>query len=173
VPGARLAAGLSLGFGVGLISQIFTGLGLVSVGFRLAFGDTADPMVAALAVPPAWALALSLLPLLLFRPALLVVSAARGVLVAQAADEGAWLWWGAVALDALFAWGAVALQFAVGVESPGLVAAGTASPAQAVSTALYYLAAFGLGFWWLSARLRARPTESTERAGTRTSAVAR
>ena len=153
----RLAAGLSLGIGIGLISQVFTGLGLVGAGFRLALGEARDPMVAALAKPSGWSLALSLAPLILFRPALLVVSAARGMLVARSIGEGARLWWAAVAIDALFAWAAIAIQLALGSDSPGLITAGGAAPLPATVTAAYYLAAFGLAYWWIAGRLEAKP----------------
>jgi hypothetical protein len=112
-------------------------------------------MLARFAEAGGWSLALSLLPWLLFRPALLVVCAARGLLVARSLAEGMRLWLAAVALDALFSWAAIAIQIALGVESPGLLTAGSASSVQAVAGAVYYIAAFGLAFWWLSGQLAA------------------
>jgi len=79
--------GLALGFGVGLIAQVFTGLSLVGAGFRLMFGDASTETLVSLAQVSYLNLLLALLALILFRPALLAVSAARGVLVARALNE--------------------------------------------------------------------------------------
>ena len=102
--------GLALGFGVGLIAQVFTGLSLVGAGFRLMFGDASTETLVSLAQVSYLNLLLALLALILFRPALLAVSAARGVLVARALQERAVFFWLGVLVDAVFVWIILALQ---------------------------------------------------------------
>ena len=172
-PQVRLAWGLSLGFGIGLISQVFTGLGLVGAGFRLMFGPGDDPLLAALAQAGGAQLAVSLLPLVLFRPALLAISAACGLLVARSLGEGMRPWWIAVAVSALFAWLAVVLQIAFGSQNPGQIVAGTASPLAAAAAAVYYIAAFALAYAWIVARLEPRPGPAPQTAKPQSSAAVR
>lgn len=141
--------GLALGFGVGLITQVFTGLSLVGAGFRLMFGDTATETLTRLAQVSYLNLLLALLALILFRPALLAVSAARGVLVARALQEHAVFFWLGVLVDAVFVWAILALELALGGESPGQVLVGGIDPLTSVVTIVYYLIAFGLAYRWL------------------------
>lgn len=157
---ALLAGGLALGFGVGLISQIFTGLSLVGAGFRLTFGDSTGPVLAGLAQARVVDLTLSLLPLIVFRMALLVVSAAAGVLVARAFGDGLRFFWLAVAVDALFVWLILAAQIALGGKSPGQVLAGSLDPLTSVVTIAYCIIAFGLAYRWLAAKLGVRVASS-------------
>ena len=145
--------GLVLGFGVGLIAQVFTGLSLVGAGFRLMFGDTSTETLAALTRVSWLELVLALLALILFRPALLVVSAARGVLVARALNERLRFFWLAVLVEAVFTWAVLALQLALGGDSPGQVLVGGVDPLTSVVTILYYLLAFGLAYRWLLAQI--------------------
>jgi len=145
--------GLVLGFGVGLIAQVFTGLSLVGAGFRLMFGDTSTETLAALTRVSWLELVLALLALILFRPALLVVSAARGVLVARALNERLRFFWLAVLVEAVFTWAVLALQLALGGDSPGQVLVGGVDPLTSVVTILYYLLAFGLAYSWLLAQI--------------------
>ena len=147
------ASGLSLGFGVGLIAQVFTGLSLVGAGFRLMFGDTSTPTLVSLAQMGYLSLLLGLLPLLLYRPALLVVSAVQGVLVGRALRDGAHFFWLAVLVGALFAWLILALQLALGSQSPGQVLLGVTDPLTSLVTVVYYVLAFGLAFRWLHAQI--------------------
>lgn len=146
--------GLALGFGVGLIAQLFTGLGLVGAGFGLMFGDLTSPIVAPLAQASAADLLLGLIPLVLFRPALLVVSAVQGVLVGQSLDarKGRFFLL-AVLVGVLFAWAILAAQLALGVENPGQVTVGEMDPLAAGTAIAYYLLAFILAYRWLEARL--------------------
>ncbi len=141
--------GLALGFGVGLIAQVFTGLSLVGAGFRLMFGDTSTATLASLAQIDLLSLIAGLLPLILFRPALLVVSAARGVLVARAILERPAFFWLAVLVEAVFVWAILALQLALGGENAGQLLAGDSNPLISVVTTAYYLLAFGLAYRWL------------------------
>jgi hypothetical protein len=146
---ALLPDGLALGFGIGLVAQIFTGLSLVGAGFRVMFGDTSTPTLAALAQASYLELLLGLLPLVLFRPALLAVSALQGVLAGRALREGWRYFWLAVLVNTFFVWGILALQLALGGEDPGQVLLGASDPLVAAVTSGYYLLVFALAFRWL------------------------
>jgi hypothetical protein len=145
--------GLALGFGVGLIAQVFTGLSLVGAGFRLMFGDASTETLVSLAQVSYLNLMLALLALILFRPALLAVSAARGVLVARALYQRPPFFWLAVLVDAVFMWAILALQLALGRENPGQILIGGADLLTSVVTIVYYLIAFGLAYRWLLAQI--------------------
>lgn len=147
------SSGLSLGFGVGLIAQIFTGLSLVGAGFRLVYGDTSTPTLASLAQMGYLSLILGLLPLILFRPALLVVSAVQGVLVGRALRERAYFFWLAVLIGTLFTWLILALEMALGSQNPGQVLLGVTDPRTSLVAILYYGLAFGLAFRWLHGQI--------------------
>ncbi len=159
--------GLALGFGVGLITQVFTGLSLVGAGFRLMFGDTGTETLASLAQVSYLNLLLALLALILFRPALLAVSAARGVLVARALKERPSFFWLAVLVDAVFVWVILALQLALGGESPGQVLVGGIDPLTSAVTIVYYLIAFGLAYGWLLTQIAGWESEQVKSKGKR------
>ncbi len=163
----RETAGLTLGYGVGLIYQVFTGLALVGAGFRLLFGDASDPTLAALAGSPMLDLLLGLAAMVLFRLALLVVRGVLGVLVGEAAGGRVRLLWRAIALDAAFAWVILVLQTLAGGERPGQILAGQVDALTGALSAAYYLAVFVAAYRWLTAkRGPASPGEgSAARAG--------
>ena len=148
-----LSSGLSLGLGVGLIAQVFTGLSLVGAGFRLMFGDTSTPILTSLAQMGYLSLMLGLLPMLLYRPALLVVSAVQGVLVARALRDRTYFFWLAVLVGTLFTWLILALEMALGSQNPGQVLLGVTDPLTSLVTIVYYVLAFGLAFRWLHAQI--------------------
>jgi hypothetical protein len=155
-PAQVQANGLPLGFGVGLIAQIFTGVALVGAGFQLLFaGAAAGGPVAGLAEVGLGELVLALFSLVLFRPALLTVSAARGVLVARAAAGERRLFWTAVLVDALFAWGVVVIQAALAGTGDAVVF-GVPSAWAALALIVYYGLALGLAFNWLAGQLAQR-----------------
>ncbi len=157
--------GLTLGFGIGLVAQVFTGLNLVGAGFRLVFGETQGETLQGLATSPMAALLASLAALILFRVALLTVKAALGVLVAQAVTGLKRLLLLAIALDALFAWLIVAVQVLYGSGNPGLVLAGDTDLPTASMAIIYYLIAATLAFLWLRRQpwLKALPANSRGR----------
>ncbi len=159
--------GLALGFGVGLIAQVFTGLSLVGAGFRLMFGDASTETLASLAQMSFLNLLLALLPLILFRPAMLVVSAARGMLVARALRERAAFFWLAVLVDALFTWVILALQLALGGENPGQVLVGDTNAFASMVTLVYYVVAFGLAYRWLLTQIAGWESETVKGKGKR------
>jgi hypothetical protein len=145
-----LPKGMALGFGIGLIAQVFTGLNLIGAGYRLIYGDISSTSTLsnlASARPPD--LFLALVPLILFRPALLVVSAVQGVLVGRSIQEGKNFFWLAVLINVSFAWGILALQLALGGENPGQVALSTENPAMSWVAIVYYTMALILGYRWL------------------------
>jgi len=159
--------GLALGFGVGLIAQVFTGLSLVGAGFRLMFGDASTETLVSLARVSYLNLMLALLALILFRPALLAVSAARGVLVARALYQRPPFFWLGVLVDAVFVWAILALQLALGSNNPGQVLIGGTDLPTSVVTIVYYLIAFGLAYRWLLAQIAGWESEKVKGKGKR------
>ena len=156
-PAQVITHGLPLGFGVGLLAQIFTGTALLGVGYQLLFrGAAAGGPVEGLANVGLPELLLALLALVLFRPALLVVSAARGVLVARAAAGERRLFWAAVLVDALFAWGVVVIQQTAAGGGVGTAIFGVPSPLAAGVLLTYYGLAFALAFGWLAGEMERR-----------------
>ncbi len=151
----RMEGGLTLGFGVGLIAQVFTGLSLVGAGFRLTYGDTTEAGLAALADSPMLDLAVGLLAMILFRIALLTVSGVVGILSVRSVSGAPRLFWLAAGTYAAFSWLIVAAQLALGGENPATILAGQASLLTSAVTAVYYFAATALAFRWLRAALSA------------------
>lgn len=156
----RNEGGLTLGFGVGLIAQVFTGLSLVGAGFRLVYSDTSDPGLAALAQSPMFDLLVGLLAMILFRIALLTVSGVVGILVARTVSGSPRTFWLAAAVYAVFSWLIVAAQLAIGGENPGAILAGQASLLTSAVTVAYYLAATALAYTWLRRTLSQDPRGS-------------
>ena len=149
----RDEGGLTMGFGVGLIAQVFTGLSLVGAGFRLAYGDTADPGLQQLANSPVLDLLVGLLAMVLFRVALLTVSGVVGILIARSVGGSRRFFWLAAGIYAGFSWLIVAAQLAIGGENPGAILAGQASLLTSAVTVVYYLAAIALAYAWLQRTL--------------------
>ncbi len=156
----RDEGGLTLGFGVGLIAQVFTGLSLVGAGFRLVYGDTADAGLRELASAPMLGLMVALLAMVLFRAALLIVSGVVGVLIARSARGPARSFWLAAGIYAGFSWLIVAAQLLIGGENPGAILAGQASLLTSAVTVVYYLVAIALAFGWLQRTLSGAPPAS-------------
>jgi hypothetical protein len=139
-PSALLSAGIMLGLGVGLLTNVFQGISLVGGGFRLVFGDTATPDLARLASQPWFDLVLSLLALNTYRIAAVALSAALGGLVARTLVQAQPRWfWLAVLIQAIAAWSYSAIGAALGNDTRlGLVAALVLEAAVA-ALALYWL----------------------------------
>ena len=79
--------GLAVGLGVGIVTQVFTGFAHIGAGFRLLFGDTSTPELAALAAMPIGLFALKLLAELMNRAVLFVVNGGLGYLVGRSLAE--------------------------------------------------------------------------------------
>ncbi|MFB0534063.1 MAG: hypothetical protein ACETWR_03660 [Anaerolineae bacterium] len=79
--------GLAVGLGVGIVTQVFTGFAHIGAGFRLLFGDTSTPELAALAAMPIGLFSLKLLAELMNRAVLFVVNGGLGYLVGRSLAE--------------------------------------------------------------------------------------
>ena len=119
VPAENLPdAGMLIGLGVGVLTNIFLGMGLIGSGLRLVFGDTSTPDLAAIAAQPWPNLILGVVALNAYRLGLVAVSAALGLLVARTLIRGEQRWlWLAVAISALTAWTYNVIGLALGSDS--------------------------------------------------------
>jgi uncharacterized membrane protein YhaH (DUF805 family) len=158
-----ISGGLALGFGIGLIAQVFTGMILITTGagvllqgfgVTLPFGNIQAATLELVAKESLFGLVAALLSLILFRIALLTVSASQGYLVAGSVLGKKLLFWYALLVYSAFTWIIFFLQMLLSEENPGQVSLGLTSPLTSVISAVYYLAAFILGFRWLSKELR-------------------
>lgn len=113
-----LGSGIMLGFGVGLLTNVFQGISMVGAGLRLTFGDTAQPELAQMASQPWINLLTSMAALNIYRIALVAVSAVLGGLVARAliTHQQRWLWL-AVLINAAAAWGYTGIGLVIGNDS--------------------------------------------------------
>lgn len=113
-----LDSGILVGFGVGLLTNVFQGISLVGAGFRMVLGDTSMPDLATVASQPWGELLAGLAALIVYRVALVAVSACTGALVAQALiykqQRRLWL---AVLITAVTAWSYNAIGLALGENS--------------------------------------------------------
>ena len=157
-----VSAGLALGFGIGLIAQVFTGLILISAGaglilggagVELTLGAIQAPMIQLIAGENIFGLISALIPLIFFRIALLAISAVQGYLVALSLLEKKTWFWLAVLVYTLFNWLILILQLVLGVENPGQVSVGVTSPLVSIISAVYYLGAFLFVYLWLHNQL--------------------
>ena len=157
-----VSGGLALGFGIGLIAQVFTGMILITAGagvllqgfgVTLPFGNIQAATLELVSGESLFGLIAALLSLIFFRVALLTVSAAQGYLVAGSVLGKKWNFWFALLGYSAFTWIIFFLQMLLGEENLGQVSLGLTSPLTAVVSAAYYLAAFVLGYRWLSKEL--------------------
>ena len=132
--------GILLGFGVGLLINVFQGFSLVGAGIRLAFGDISMPDLARVASQPWVDLLASLTAMNVYRIALVAVSAVLGALVARAllTTRKGWFWL-AVAFNTSLAWIYTAIGLMLGTDSL------TANLAVIVFEAIVA----GFAIWWL------------------------
>jgi len=157
-----VSGGLALGFGIGLIAQVFTGMILITAGagvllqgfgVTLPFGNIQAATLELVSGESLFGLIAALLSLIFFRVALLTVSAAQGYLVAGSVLGKKWNFWFALLGYSAFTWIIFFLQMVLGEENLGEVSIGLTSPLTAVVSAAYYLGAFILGYQWLSKEL--------------------
>jgi len=157
-----ISAGLALGFGIGLVAQVFTGLILITsgagvllqgAGVELTLGAVQAPLIQLIASETAFALAAALVALVLFRIALLTVNAVQGYMVARSVKGKKKWFWTAILVFAVFSWIIFAVQYAVGSSSPGQVSLGITPPFISIITSIYYLAAAVLVYRWLHNQL--------------------
>ncbi len=157
-----ISGGLALGFGIGLIAQVFTGMILITAGagvllqgfgITLPFGNIQAATLELLSKESLFALIAALLSLILFRVALLTVSAAQGYLVAGSVLGKKLNFWFALLGYSAFTWIIFFVQMLLGEENPGQVSLGLTSMFTAVISAAYYLGIFILVNRWLSREL--------------------
>jgi hypothetical protein len=157
-----ISGGLALGFGIGLIAQVFTGMILITAGagvllqgfgVTLPFGNIQAATLELVSRESLFGLIVALLSLILFRVALLTVSAAQGFLVAGSVLGKKINFWFALLGYSAFTWIIFFLQMLLGEENPGQVSLGLTSPFTSFVSAAYYLAAFVLVYRWLSSEL--------------------
>ena len=158
-----ISTGLSLGFGLGMIAQVFTGMILITAGagvllqgfgVTLPFGNIQAATLELISKESLFGLIAALLSLILFRVALLTVSAAQGFLVAGSVLGKKLNFWFALLGYSAFTWIIFFLQMLLGEENPGQVSLGLTSPLTAVVSAAYYLGIFILVYRWLSRELK-------------------
>jgi len=165
--------GLAMGFGIGLIAQVFTGMILITTGagvilkgagLTLAGADLRTEMVEMVAAQPLGAVLAALAALVLFRVALLTVSAVQGYLVAGSVKGKKTDFWLAAAVYTAFAWVILFIQLAAGIQNPGQVSLGVTPVWVSFLTACYYLVAFTLSYRWLTGVLgAAQPKKAQKR----------
>ncbi len=151
-----LINGLAMGFGIGLVAQVFTGVTLVGAGFRILFGDTGSvEILSAIANNRLAIVLVSLVAVILFRVALLVISAAQGFLTAQSIEGSRGQFWIGILIDAAFTWIILVIHLLMGEQIPGQVTVGVTSAAVSIVSIVYYLLSFGIAYGWLSNQLKA------------------
>ena len=157
-----VSGGLALGFGIGMIAQVFTGMILITAGagvllqgfgVTLPFGNIQAATLELISNESLFGLVAALLSLILFRVALLTVSAAQGFLVAGSVLGKKLDFWFALLGYSAFTWIIFFLQMLLGEENPGQVSLGLTSPFISVVSAVYYLGVFILVYRWLSREL--------------------
>jgi hypothetical protein len=139
--------GVIAGAGMGLLVGIFQGLAIIGAGMRLIFGDTSTEELAFIAVRPWPDLVAHLLAFILYRMAIITLSAALGMVVARALFAGQRRWpklLAAMAIYAAFAWGYAALGLQLGTEAllPAVVAI------------VYEIVVIAAAYLWLSKNMQ-------------------
>jgi hypothetical protein len=154
--------GLALGFGIGLIAQVFTGLNEIGVGVRMVLQNIGNGMaedslqtetIANIANASFTNLLFTSLATIMFRVALLTISATQGYLVASAIKRKNLRFWIAALLYIFFTWGAVFLQLALGEKEPGQIL-GVTSTLTAVAMLVFYSLLTYFSYRWLSKELQ-------------------
>ena len=157
-----MSGGLALGFGIGLIAQVFIGMILITAGVgvllqgfgvTLPYGNIQAATLELISNETLFGLTAALLALILFRVALLTISAAQGYLVASSVLGKKRDFWLALLGYSAFTWIIFLVQMILGEENPGQVSLGLTEPLTSVVSAAYYLAVFIFGYRWLSKEL--------------------
>jgi len=153
--------GLALGFGIGVITQIFTGLSLIGAGAGLMFqgfgmqavpGTVQSGTIEMISSANFLSLLAALLSMIFYRIALLTVSSVQGYLVAGALKGKAARFWSALLVATAFSWVIFFVQWALGTENPGQIL-GFTSPFISLVSIAYYAIVFYLGYRWLAGEL--------------------
>jgi hypothetical protein len=153
--------GLALGFGIGVITQIFTGLSLIGAGAGLMFqgfgmqtvpGTVQSGTIEMISSANFLSLLAALLSMIFYRMALLTVSSVQGYMVAGSLKGKAARFWSALLVAVAFSWGIFFVQWALGTENPGQIL-GITSPFISLVSIAYYAIVFYLGYRWLAGEL--------------------
>ncbi len=153
--------GLALGFGIGVITQIFTGLSLIGAGAGLMFqgfgmqtvpGTVQSGTTEMISSANFFSLVAALLSMIFYRMALLTVSSVQGYLVAGSLKGKAARFWSALLVATAFSWVIFFVQWALGTENPGQIL-GITSPFISLVSIVYYAIVFYLGYRWLAGEL--------------------
>lgn len=155
--------GLALGFGIGVIAQIFTGMILIAAGVGVVFqgaglnlnlGQIQTATIEVISGETLLELIFALLSLVFFRIALLTVTAAQGTMVARSiTDKRVWFWVALLTYTA-FTWVIFFLQMLLGDPNPGQVSLGMTPLLSSAVSAAYYIGVFLLGTRWLGGKLK-------------------
>jgi hypothetical protein len=141
--------GLSLGFGSGLVIQVFIGFTFISAGFRLSFGDLSTPFQTVLAELPSHVLLIWLLAHVLYRAAVPMVNGALGVLLSRAVAGQLRFLWLAIMTYTVFESAFGLIQLGMGGQSSESSLSGGMDLVNLIITAAYYVLAFILAYRWL------------------------
>lgn len=156
-----ISDGLAIGFGIGLISQIFTGMTLIgagagmifqSLGIGLANTNIQSETTVIISQSSLFGLIAVLLSMILYRMAILTVSSIQGYLIAKSIDKKPVCFWLGGLVYVVFTWFIFFVQFLLGEENPGQLLGVTSTVASLISI-VYYSAVFFFGYQWLAREL--------------------
>jgi hypothetical protein len=147
-----LFSALTLGFGAGLVNQVFNGLNLVGSGFRMVLGAATGTDLGEFAEIASLDLLLVLLALITFRIALLMITALVGVMVGRAVSGEKTYFWMAVLLSAVFQWIVIVIFLGIG-DSPGQLTVGQANPLTSIIAIVFCFVASVFSYQLLTKRL--------------------
>lgn len=162
---AQFMDGLSLGFGSGLVIQVFIGFTFISAGFRLSFGDLSTPFQTVLAELPLHILMIWLIAHILYRAAVPMVSGALGVLLARAVSSSLRFLWIAILTYTVFESIFGFILLGLGRQSLEASSAGGMDLVNLLVTVAYYILAFVLAYRWLLSQKNTQDSESAIRGG--------
>lgn len=163
--------GLALGFGIGLITQVFTGMSLIGVGAGLIFGNSGigstlgsvqSMMLGTIADTGLFSMIVTLLSMILYRVALLTVSAIQGYLVSKTLQGRSIYFFSALIIYLLFSWSILILQLLLGEANPGQILGVTSLLTSIITTILYLLVTI-FGYHWLSGELKASASKKSSK----------
>jgi len=156
------STGLALGFGIGLIAQIFTGMSLIGagagmvfqgVGVQLSAGSIQSNTMEIISNAGFFSLFIALLSMILYRVALLTISSVQGYLVASSLQSKPIRFLLGILVYVTFTWAILLLQLLLGEKNPGQLL-GVTSAGISIVSIFYYSVAFFLGYRWLAKELR-------------------
>ena len=163
--------GLALGFGIGVVAQVFTGMILIAAGVGVVFqgaglglnlGQIQAATIEVISAESMVELIFALLSLVFFRIALLTITASQGFMVARSITQKRTWFWLALLTYTAFTWVIFFLQMLLGDPNPGQVSLGMTSLLISAVSAVYYLGVFLLGTRWLSGELQSEMKNSVK-----------